>query len=87
MARAQRSASIRVVFRSWALYSRCVALEWLEVGATNDYFRLHAFRSSSRPYQDGRAAGAELLHRFPYDPTARSPSWTWKGWTASRSPE
>jgi pimeloyl-ACP methyl ester carboxylesterase len=28
-----------------------------------------------------------LLHGIPYDPTVRRPSWTWRGWTASRSPE
>ena len=22
-----------------------------------------------------------------YDPTVRRPTWTWRGWTASRSPE
>jgi pimeloyl-ACP methyl ester carboxylesterase len=28
-----------------------------------------------------------LRHGFPYDPTGRRSSWTWRGWTASRSPE
>jgi hypothetical protein len=28
-----------------------------------------------------------LPHGFPYDLTAMRPSWTWRGWTASRSPE
>jgi hypothetical protein len=60
----------------------------LEVGVTNDYFLVHASRSViDRIDQDGDPV---LLHGFSYDPTARRPSWTrrgWRGWTASRSPE
>jgi hypothetical protein len=49
---------------------------------------VHASRSVIEAFQAGPADGDPvLLHGFPYDPPARRPSWTWRGWTASRSPE